>query len=144
MITTKMHGKYMNGITVQGNVNLIDGIINGVEKIVMGEWSFELDDNGELVIKNDDIVRLRLTTIDSVLSNIKYERYFMIQPVVIDDVIGMFVSATGSIYNMDISQSPSKEQALPTIELSKRDEDPSIVGIIAGFENESSEFRLKD
>jgi hypothetical protein len=135
---------HLQGIEiVGGKLNLNDGYIDGVSKICIGEWSFEVGDDGDLCIKNDDVIRAKITNNSTFLSNnIKYERFFMVQPVNIDDCIGLFVSNTNKFYNFDLSQSPTNDQSLPTIHLSSKKQDPAVIGVIKSCEKYMRELML--
>lgn len=133
----------MKGLVVQGSIDMMEGgVIQNVERLSIGDWSLEVGEEGELVIKNDDIVRVRLTNNINLSTNLRYDRYFMIQPINVDDCIGMFVSATPRIYNFDMSQVPSKNLALPAIEISKKAKDPTVMGILVGCENYSRRLSI--
>lgn len=128
---------HMKGVVVRGNIDMTDGIIQNVGKLFIGNWSFELGDDDELVIKNNDVPKVKLSNNLSLNSNLKYDRYFMVQLVNVNECIGFLVSATSRIYNFDMSQTPSDNQALPTIELSKTEKDSSLLGVMVGCEDYS-------
>ena len=136
---------HMKGMVVQGGIDLLNGVLQNVDKIFMGDWSFEIDDENALVIKNDNVTRIRITNDKDlgILSNLRYERCFMVQPVNISECIGFFVSTTANLYNLDMTQTPSTNtQTLPTVGLSSRVEDSSMVGILVGYENHGRQVSI--
>ena len=124
---------HLRGIEVDGNINMKDGEIMNLQKLSFDKWAFVIDENEELCITYDDSVKLRITN-TNIPSDLYCERYFMIQPVNVDDCIGMFVSSSSQFYNKDISQRPTTEEAQPTIFLSNKPYDPTIVGVIYSYE----------
>src|SRR5271154_2988035 len=99
----------------------------------IGEWSFETSPDGDLLIKNDKIVHAKISCHDTLQKS--HDRFFIVDPVDIDECIGLMVSNTNRFYNFDFTQSPTVQQSLPTIQLTKVDKDPTILGIIVGCEN---------
>jgi hypothetical protein len=133
---------HFNGIeVVGGKLNLNDGCIDGVNKINIGEWSLEVSDDGDLCIKNDDIIKAKITNNSFIINNIKYDRFFMIQPVDINECIGLIVSSANKFYNYDLSQIPNIENTLPTIRLSTF-KDSCILGVIINCENYKREVNI--
>lgn len=131
---------HLNGIeVVGGKLNLNDGFIVGVSQITIGEWTLEAGEDGDLCIKNDDMIKAKLSNNSISSTNIRYERFFMIQPVNIDDCIGLFVSNTNRFYNYDLSQSPQYQNALPAIKLST-ERDACVIGVIITCEKYSREL----
>lgn len=55
------------------------------------------------------------------------------------DKIGMIVSSSGSIYNLDGSTMPSISESLPHVQLSEAAYEKSIYGVIAGYEDPSKD-----
>lgn len=131
---------HYNGIEiVGGKLNLNDSVIDGVNKLNIGEWSLDVSDEGELCIKNENIIIAKISNNSITNSNIRYERFFMVQPVNIQDCIGLFVSNTNRFYNYDLSQSPNINCTLPTIKLTS-EKDPSFIGSIMACEKYGREL----
>lgn len=66
-------------------------------------------------------------------------RCFMTEACDMSNFVGMIVSSTGHYYNLDMSQTPRAENAIPTITLTHKEEDPAVLGVISGLENYSRE-----
>lgn len=133
---------FYNGIEiVGGKINLNDSDIEGVNKINIADWTLEVDNNGDLCIKNEDIIKAKISNNSIISNNNRYERCFMVEPVDINECIGLIVSSTGKFYNYDLSQNPQFENTLPTIKLSKY-KDPSILGVIINCENYTREINF--
>lgn len=142
MSTIYSSALYMKGISVQGNLDMMNGTIHNIDRLLIGDWTFEVGDKGDLLIKNDEVVRVKISNNVNFTSNLKYERLFMVQAVNVEECIGLMVSASDKIYNMDMSQSPSLAQSLPTIKLSNEQKDPCFVGIITGWEDYTRNLSL--
>lgn len=127
---------------IQGGIKIGCGIIENLQKIYIGNWSLELDQTGDLCIKNDDSLKAKISSEISFIENVRCERVFMIQPVNIQECIGMFVSYTGSFYNFDMSQTPNDTQAICTVKLSNQANDPCILGAIIGCENYTRNYQI--
>lgn len=136
---------HLNGMEiVNGKLNLNDGLIDGVSRIYIGDWSIEINDENELCVSNNNKVKIKISGDDMDLhNNIKYERYFMIQPCNIEDSVGLMVSGTGKYYNYDLSQTPNNNaQTIPTIKLSNMEKDPKFLGVIVSCEEYKREYKL--
>lgn len=133
---------HFNGIeVVGGKLNLNDGCIDSVNKINIGDWSLEVGDDGDLCIKNDEIIKAKICNSTFIINNIRYERFFMIEPVDINECIGLIVSSANKFYNYDLSQTPQIENTLPTIKLSTL-KDSSTLGVIINCENYTREINI--
>lgn len=124
---------HLRGIEVNGSIDMKDGEIMNIQKLSFDKWAFVIDENDELCISYDDIVKARITN-NNITSNLHCERYFMVQPVNVDNCVGMFVSNTTRFYNKDITQRPTKDESSPTIYLSDKPYDPTIIGVIHSYE----------
>jgi hypothetical protein len=124
---------HLDGIVVGGNIDMRDGDILNLSRLCFDKWSLVINDENELCICYDDDIRARISTHNDLIINLHCERYFMVQPVNVDDCIGFFVSNMSKYYNTDITQRACKE-ALPTISLSNKQCDPAIIGVIVDYE----------
>lgn len=106
----------------------------------IGEWSIEAGTDGDLLIKNDKIIQAKISCHSNVPKKIDNDRFFMIDPVDVDECVGLMVSNTNRFYNFDFSQSPTTQQSLPTIQLTKKEYDPTIIGIIVKCEYFQREY----
>jgi hypothetical protein len=124
---------HQNGMVVIGSIDMRDGVIENLNRLCIDKWSFDLNEEGELCINYEDEVRARITNNNEITINLHYERYFMVQPVNVDKCIGLLVSNLPRYYNLDITQRAT-DQALPTIYLSDKTYDPTVMGVIVGYE----------
>lgn len=122
-----------NGIVVEGSIDMRNGVITNLNKLSLNKWSLELNENGELCINHDKEVKARITNNNEITINLNCERYFMVQPINVDKCIGLVVSNLPRYYNMDITQRPST-QALPSIYLSNKPYDSTVIGVIVSYE----------
>lgn len=106
----------------------------------IGDWSIETGADGDLHIKNDKTIQAKISCHSNVPRKIDNDRFFIIDPIDIDECIGMLVSNTNRYYNFDFTQSPTTQQSLPTIQVTKKECDPSIIGVISGCENFTREY----
>jgi hypothetical protein len=137
---------HLKGIEILGGkLNLNEGNIEGVKKINIGDWSLEVGEDGDLCIKSEETIRVKITNDPVISSNLKYDRFFMVQPINVDQSIGLFVSSTNNFYNYDYTQSPMldyKIPTLPTITLSQKKNDPSVIGVIVSYEKYNREITV--
>lgn len=133
MIKNYSKSVHENGMIVRGGIDMQDGVIKNLNRLCLNNWSFELNDQDELCINYGDEVKARITNNNEITINLHHERYFMVQPVNVDKCISLLVSNMTRYYNLDITQRPTS-QALSTIYLSSRPYDPTIIGIIVGYE----------
>lgn len=133
---------HLKGIeVVDGKINLNDGLIEGVSCLCIGDWSLEIGQEGDLIIKNDDIIQAMISNDNlSYISDLRYERVFMIEPININESKGLLVSNTGQFYNYDLSQNPTENYSQPMIKLSCKDNDPCVMGVILDCEKYSREY----
>lgn len=133
---------HLKGIEILGGkLNLNNGYIEGANCICIGDWSIEIGSEGDLVIKHDDILQAKITNNNlSHVNDVKYDRFFMIDPINIEDSKGLLVSNIGKFYNYDMSQSPTLNECQSVIKLSRKIEDPSLIGVITDCEKYSREF----
>jgi hypothetical protein len=124
---------HLGGIVVGGDIDMRDGEILNLSRLCLDKWSLVISDTNELCICYDEDIKARISNHNDLIVNIHCERYFMTQPVDVDDCIGFFVSNMPRYYNTDITQRAHK-QALPTIQISDKSCDPAMIGIIVDYE----------
>lgn len=136
-MTTNFKTLYcLQGVEVLGGtINLNDGVLEGINCIVIGDWTIEVGESGDLYIKNDDIVQAKITSNNNpITEQNKYDRLFMTKPCNIEDSTGLLVCSNNGFYNYNLTQSPNYEQYYPTISLSSTPQDASVLGTIVGYE----------
>jgi hypothetical protein len=144
MTTNYQTTYHMDGIVVEGGINVSDGIIEGISKLFIGDWVIELTDDNCLNIRNNsnNIATLKNNP-PHISTNIKYTRLLLLTDKKIQDCIGMFVSSNKKFYNMDYTQSPNTiSETLPIVTLSSIPSDPGIIGIISDVENDTREYNI--
>lgn len=135
MTSWNMKTYHLKGLEIMnGTLSLNDNPLK------IGDWSFEIGADGDLLFKKDCTIQAKISCHSNLPKKINNDRFFIIDPLDINECIGMLVSNTNTYYNFDFSQSPTIDQSIPTIQLCKKQEDPTIVGVISGCENFSREY----
>lgn len=135
MTSWNMKTYHLKGLEIMnGTLSLNDNPLK------IGDWSFEIGADGDLLFKKDCTIQAKITCHSNLPKKINNDRFFIIDPLNINECIGMLVSNTNTYYNFDFTQSPTIDQSIPTIQLCKKQQDPTIVGVISGCENFSREY----
>ena len=126
---------HLKGLEVlNGSVNLNDNPLK------FGDWSFESSEEGDLIIKNNNIIQAKITCNSNNYDHYNQNRFFMTDPVNIKDCIGLLVSNIDKFYNFDLTQSPCIQLSQPMIKLSKKSHDSSVLGVIVNCEEYNREY----
>lgn len=135
MATWSKKTYHLDGIEVtNGMLTLNDNPLK------IGEWTFEVASNGDLLIKNESVIQAKISSHSNIPTKNYSDRFFIVDPIVIEECIGMLVSNNNQFYNFDFTQAPTSMQTSPIISLSSKECDPSVLGIISGCENFEREY----
>jgi hypothetical protein len=135
MASWKEKTYHLKGIEIlNGQLSLNDNPLH------IGDWSIETGADGDLLIKNDKTIQAKISCHSNVPKKIDNDRFFITDPIDIDECIGLLVSNTNKYYNFDFTQAPTVQQSLPTIQITKKECDPAILGVISGCENFTREY----
>ena len=102
------------------------------------KWEIEnVEDECSLQFKYDGEIQAKiLANKNDINPNfIGCYRCFIMESCECDNFIGRICSSTGKYYNLDMSQTPSMNGAIPTIKLSDGKEDPTILGVVYELEH---------